>query len=355
MFFLFIKFLFLFYLFLFFYLFFIFNFIIYFLFIIFRFDPICSNEQLIVVPISKASAAQRMGRAGRVKNGKCYRLYTQKAFESLEDKSESEIERCNLAFTFLQLKALGIEDLLGFHYLTPPTYKSTLKALETLHLLGALDENGKLTAPLGNNMAELPCDNPFMSKMLLNSIEMGCTKEIVTIASMLSTPNIFNSSKGAKIATDKSRSYFSVVEGDHFTLLNIYNSFIHNKKSKTWCNSLHLNYKALCQVSSVRKQYLSYLKKFGSTTGSSDDLSLITKCIISGYFPNAAVLQKDGSSFQTIRGDFTVLVHPNSVYFKCSVMPKYVIFYDIVHTTQPYMNNIIEINPDFLSPYYNVK
>jgi ATP-dependent RNA helicase DDX35 len=316
-----------------------------------------------VVPISKASASQRTGRAGRVKNGKCYRLYTQKSFESLEEKTESEIERCNLAFTFLQLKALGIEDLLGFHYLTPPSQNSTIKALETLYLLGALNQEGKLTSPLGNNMAELPCDNPFLSKMLLNSIDLGCTKEIVTIASMLSTPNIFISSKGAKIVTDKSRSYFSVVEGDHFTLLNIYNSFIHNKKSKTWCNSLHLNYRALVQASFVRKQYLSYLKKFStssssnatSSVSSTEDLALISKCIISGYFPNAAVLQKDGSSYETIRGNFTVHVHPNSVYFKCSVMPKYVIFYDILHTTQPYMNNIIEINPDYLSPYYNVK
>lgn len=125
-------------------------------------------ESLIVTPISKASANQRAGRAGRVAAGKCFRLYTAWAYKhELEETQRPEIQRVNLGNVVLLLKSLGINDLIHFDFLDPPPHETLVLALEQLYALGALNHLGELTR-LGRRMAEFPVD-PMMAKMLLAS------------------------------------------------------------------------------------------------------------------------------------------------------------------------------------------
>jgi pre-mRNA-splicing factor ATP-dependent RNA helicase DHX16 len=125
-------------------------------------------ESLIVTPISKASANQRAGRAGRVAAGKCFRLYTAWAYKhELEETQRPEIQRVNLGNVVLLLKSLGINDLIHFDFLDPPPHETLVLALEQLYALGALNHLGELTK-LGRRMAEFPVD-PMMAKMLLAS------------------------------------------------------------------------------------------------------------------------------------------------------------------------------------------
>lgn len=104
---------------------------------------------LEVVPISKAQARQRSGRAGREGPGKVYRLYTETAFESLEATTDAEIKRANLASVVLQLKAMGIKDVLSFDFIDPPSRGALLRAFELLYALEALDTKGNLTEKIG--------------------------------------------------------------------------------------------------------------------------------------------------------------------------------------------------------------
>lgn len=125
-------------------------------------------ESLIVTPVSKASANQRAGRAGRVSAGKCFRLFTAWAYKNeLEDNSIPEIQRTNLGNVVLLLKSLGINDLLNFDFMDPPPHETLVLALEQLYAIGALNHMGELTK-LGRRMAEFPVD-PMMSKMILAS------------------------------------------------------------------------------------------------------------------------------------------------------------------------------------------
>lgn len=126
------------------------------------------TDSLIVVPVSKASANQRAGRSGRMKPGKTYRLYSEEEALKLADTTPPEMIRSNLTYVVLQLKALGIRNLLKFQFPNPPPAKNLKSALEILFALGAIDINGDLTQPLGYNMAEFPL-NPLNSKVLLNS------------------------------------------------------------------------------------------------------------------------------------------------------------------------------------------
>jgi pre-mRNA-splicing factor ATP-dependent RNA helicase DHX15/PRP43 len=185
------------------------------------YNPRIRVESLLVSPISKASAQQRAGRAGRTRPGKCFRLYTEKDFmRELEEQTHPEILRSNLANTVLELVKLGVKvrcltssfknklsystkDLVRFDYVDAPAPETLMRALELLHYLAALDDEGNLT-PLGAIMAEFPLDPqvcalqlqdvlwacfdivPQLAKMLIVSPEFKCSNEILTITAMLS-------------------------------------------------------------------------------------------------------------------------------------------------------------------------
>jgi ATP-dependent RNA helicase DDX35 len=159
------------------------------------YNPKTGMESLVVVPCSQSSCNQRAGRAGRVKAGKCFRLFTEESFHSLPPKPIPEMQRSNLAMVVLQLKAMGIDNVLYFDFMSPPPAEAMIRALELLYALGALDDSAKLTSTFGVKMAEFPTD-PQMSKMLLSSGEFGCSEEILTIAAMLSIQSAWVFPKG---------------------------------------------------------------------------------------------------------------------------------------------------------------
>ena len=130
-------------------------------------------ESLIITPISKASANQRAGRAGRVAPGKCYRLYTLWSYQNeLDDSTIPEIQRSNLGSIVLLLKTMGINNLVTLDFMDSPPHEMLVRALEQLYALGALNDLGDLTK-LGRQMAELPMD-PMLSKTLVSSEKYRC-------------------------------------------------------------------------------------------------------------------------------------------------------------------------------------
>ena len=152
------------------------------------FNPRTGLESLIVTPISKASANQRAGRAGRIAPGKCFRLYTAWSYQhELEDNAIPEIQRTNLGNVVLMLKSMGINNLVNFDFLDPPPHEMLVRGLEQLYALGALNDKGDLTK-LGRRMAEFPLD-PMLSKMLVQSEHYKCIDQIIIICSMLSVGN----------------------------------------------------------------------------------------------------------------------------------------------------------------------
>ncbi|KAJ8317680.1 hypothetical protein KUTeg_005584 [Tegillarca granosa] len=149
------------------------------------YNPRIRVESLLVTAISKASAQQRAGRAGRTQPGKCFRLYTEKAFKNeMQENTYPEILRSNLGSVVLQLKKLGIDDLVHFDFMDPPAPETLMRALELLNYLAALDDDGELTE-LGSMMAEFPLD-PQLAKMVIASCDFTCSNEILSVTAMLS-------------------------------------------------------------------------------------------------------------------------------------------------------------------------
>ncbi|KAI8051129.1 P-loop containing nucleoside triphosphate hydrolase protein [Syncephalis plumigaleata] len=156
------------------------------------YNPDTGMDRLVITPVSQASAQQRAGRAGRVRPGKAFRLYTEASFNSLATHSVPEMQRTELSSVLLQLKAMGIDNVLRFDYMTPPPTQLMVRALELLYSLQALDDYARLSVPLGMQMAECPLD-PMLSKILLDAHTFSCGEEMLTIAAMASVQNVFTS------------------------------------------------------------------------------------------------------------------------------------------------------------------
>ncbi len=315
------------------------------------FDPRSGVSSLLVTPIAQANADQRAGRAGRVQPGFCFRLYTEDSFHQLPQRIVPEVQRCNLATVVLQLKALGIDDVLHFPFLSPPPVALLSHALELLFACGALDQYCKLTKPIGTVLAELPLD-PQMARMLVASGEYECSEEVLSIAAMLCVESIFTTPKGNRREADRQKMKFAVKEGDHLTLLNVYNSFLLNKKDPNWCNAHFLNFRALKRANDIRKQLRKYCSRFEIELESNPDPENIRKCVVAGFFSNAAQLQPSGK-YKTVRGQEMLELHPSSVLH--GFPPPWVVFHDLVLTSKPYMRDVTVIDPMWLSelaPHY---
>lgn len=327
------------------------------------YNPTTSIETLTAVPVSKASATQRAGRAGRTKPGKCYRLYTEQNYANLEESTVPEIQRSNLAPVILQLKALGIDNIARFDYLTPPPAELVIRALELLYSLGALDDYAKLTQPLGTRMAELAVE-PMMGRVLLSAATFDCLSEILSIAAMTSLQGaVWFSHEGEKKAQESARRKFAAEEGDHLTLLNVYQAFVtKGKKEAKWCRDNYLNFKSMSRSVSIRNQLKRYLERFGINVdeslgrdsavlraGGVDKAEKIRRCLTSGFFAHAARMQPDGS-FRTVDGGTVLYAHPSSLLFNRKA--DWVIFHEIIETgNKTFIRDITKIEKAWLTEY----
>jgi ATP-dependent RNA helicase DHX8/PRP22 len=302
-------------------------------------------DALVVTPISQAQAKQRAGRAGRTGPGKCYRLYTERAYrDEMLPTAVPEIQRTNLAGTVIALKAMGINDLLSFDFMDPPPMETMIAAMEQLHTLSALDDEGLLTR-LGRRMAEFPLE-PQLSKMLIQSVHLGCSEEILTIVSMLSVQNVFYRPKDKQAIADQRKAKFNQPEGDHLTLLSVYNAWKNNKFSNAWCFENFIQARTLRRAQDVRKQMLGMMDRHKlDVVSCGKNVSHVQKAICSGFFRNAA--RKDPQEgYRTITDNQSVYIHPSSALF--NRQPDWVIYHELILTTKEYMRETTAIDPKWL-------
>ncbi|AET38565.1 DEAH-box ATP-dependent RNA helicase PRP43 Ecym_3053 [Eremothecium cymbalariae DBVPG len=318
------------------------------------YNPRIRVESLLVSPISKASAQQRAGRAGRTRPGKCFRLYPEEAFKKeLIEQSYPEILRSNLSSTVLELKKLGIDDLVHFDFMDPPAPETMMRALEELNYLQCLDDEGNLTS-LGRLASQFPLD-PMLAIMLIGSTEFNCAQEILSIVAMLSVPTVFVRPLKDKKRADDAKNIFAHPDGDHLTLLNVYNSFKSDEAYQygihQWCRDHYLNYRSLSSADNIRSQLERLMKRYNlelNTTSPDSPKYFINirKALCAGFFMQVAKKRSTGKGYITVKDNQDVLIHPSSTALRQDA--SWVIFNEFVLTTQNYIRTVTSIRADWL-------
>lgn len=294
------------------------------------YNPRARVESLLIDYVSKASAKQRAGRAGRTQKGKCFRLYTKKSYETeLLETSHPEILRSNLGNVVLQMLKLGVKDLVHFDFMDAPAPESMMRALEMLNYLGAIDDEGNLTA-FGDKMSGFPLE-PEASSALIRSAEFNCSKEVLTIVAMLSeAANCFVNMKKRNMKRDRGgknltpfnpRRQFEDGFGDHFTYINVYCAYRkaveRGEDSNQWCKKNFINPRALRSAHSVRDQLEVLMRKANVEVKSisPEDISYsknIRKALLCGYFMQVAHRTDKRGWYKTAKDEEFVQLHRSS-------------------------------------------
>ncbi|KAJ9662404.1 DEAH-box ATP-dependent RNA helicase prp22 [Coniosporium apollinis] len=310
------------------------------------YDAKLGMDRLQVTPISQAQAKQRAGRAGRTGPGKCFRLYTEAAFQSeMLPTTIPEIQRQNLSNTILMLKAMGINDLLHFDFMDPPPTNTMLTALEELYALSALDDEGLLTR-LGRQMADFPME-PALAKTLIVSASMSCSDELLSIVAMISAvQSVFHRPRDKQQQADQKKAKFHDPAGDHLTLLNVYNGWKQSKFSVPWCYENFIQPRNMKRAQDVRTQLLTILERHRlKVVSCGRDTTRVRQALCAGFFRNAA--RKDPQEgYKTLVEGTPVYMHPSSALF--GKPAEHVIYHSLVETTKEYMHNVTAIEPKWL-------
>ena len=233
------------------------------------FDSENNMVKLEEVWASRAACKQRRGRAGRVRAGKCYKMYTGSVETGkMAERPEPEIKRVPLEQLCLSVKAMGVDDVPSFlaSALTPPSTMAIDSALHVLEKMRALD--GRELTALGRHLAMIPADLRC-GKLLVYGAIFGCLEACLTIAAILTARSPFVSPQNKRDESKAARSSFGNGQGDLLCDLRAYESWSEQRQYsassvvRNWCNDNFLSSQILFDISSNRSQYLSSLKDTG--------------------------------------------------------------------------------------------
>ncbi|XP_054718318.1 probable ATP-dependent RNA helicase DHX34 [Uloborus diversus] len=230
------------------------------------YHPICHMQRLQEFWISRASAEQRKGRAGRTGPGVCFRLYAQKDYDGLAAYTKPEIQRVPLDSLLLQLLSMGLPDARKFPFLEPPELSSIEESLQNLKSQGALTDDETLT-PMGQMLSKLPVD-VTIGKMLIHGSVFSVVDPVLSLSAALSVQTPFTNRSMRDPDMKASRQSLESDHGDPFTLLNAFHKWLEVKSdrhgnSRKWCKRKGLEEQRFYEMTKLRRQFKDLLKDSG--------------------------------------------------------------------------------------------
>jgi len=302
------------------------------------------TSSLIEIPISKASANQRRGRAGRTRPGVCYRLYTRKDYEARPLFSTEEIHRTDLSEVVLRMAELGIRDFERFDFVSPPNRAGILSAIETLKLLDALDEEPELTS-IGRQMLAFPI-LPKFSRILVEAIRRypSVLEEALVAVSFLSSRTPFILPPGEELEARKAHHSFRDPQGDFVSYLKVYEAFRRSRDPKRFCERNYLDLRTVEEIVNIKTQLEEILAEQGIPVGSGGPTSDYLCAIARGLIQFVCVASGRGSYKSLTAG--RIHIHPGSVMFREN--PRYIVAGEIVRTTRMYAHSVSPLRREWL-------
>jgi len=341
-----------------------------------QYNPKTGMDCLMVVPISKVQAVQRMGRAGRTMEGKCLRMYSEKFFnEQMENTTMPEILRVNLTSLILTLKCIGIDDVLQFDYMERPDDDLIIEALKQLHILNAIEEDGKVN-DFGREMCKLPME-PHFSKSLLISKYLDCQDDVLTVVALLSSEKLFVSVSRGHV--ERHQQFLDTLpklmmkEGDHATMNRIFKEWKREGRSDRYARNNFINARALHQAENIRGQIGDLIStinyKIVEKFLSADHIYKLSKTIsLKDYSRNERLAMSLCSSFffnaarrvHTMSEDYLLIsegnmvnLDPSCAFSVLHTFPEYLIFSELAGNSaaKGLMRTATAVREDWIMPY----
>jgi ATP-dependent RNA helicase DHR2 len=326
-----------------------------------RFRPSLGLESLLARAISKSSAVQRAGRAGREGPGKCVRLYTERGFSAFKD-SVPEILRSDVLGAVLTMKAYGIVDISAFPLMDRPDDNSIRAALEGLLMLRAIADDGSITA-LGKRLTRFPVSAPFAATLVAAAEpEFDCVVEAIDVISCLTSgDDIFLRlySEEDKEDVEEYRKELRRREGDLLTYLATMQQYAAEHVDRVeWCKKRKVNHRNMRMAVNIRKQLrqLCVREKLLSEMPPPDPQPYepmsperaegLLKCFIRGFVRRAALLHPDGSYVTTGKNKNPVIIHPSSVLY--GKKKQAILFLEHVFTKKSYAKKVSAVQARWL-------
>ncbi|KAF8856943.1 P-loop containing nucleoside triphosphate hydrolase protein [Acephala macrosclerotiorum] len=331
-------------------------------------------ESLLAKPISRVSAIQRMGRAGREARGKCFRLYTENDYLKLDQDELPEILRCDVVEAVLKMKARGIEDVLAFPLMDSPNVSQMEKALVQLHMMGALDDRGKLT-DAGRKMAQYPLPAAY-GRVLVAAAEASpdVLLDIIDVISCLTTDSevfLQPKSEEAQEATEEARSDIQGPQGiagrggDIVTLLTTMQRYASEKTDRgEWCRIRLISVRAMKMAMQIRKQLrqLCVQQKLLEELPSPDPLpfepvtperaEVLLKAFLKAFAIKTALLGPDGN-YVTTQGRNAITIHPSSSLYGQKKFEA-IMFLDHVFTAKSYAKKVSPVQANWIEEAFEL-
>ena len=306
-----------------------------------EYDPYLKLTFLKSSWVSKASARQRKGRAGRVRAGVCFHLFSKQRYESLPEFQTSELLRMPLEELVLQTKQLGLapgrsmehDSVQGFlgKALNPPHHLSITNAVELLTAINCLDDNESLTI-IGEAISKLPCD-PRVGRMMILGCIFGVSRAVVFLSSAMNyrDPFIMPTNDQQRVEVSKIKQMLSKnLSSDQFALLKAIEGFDQQMKRNNssnayrFCEQHHISKSTMNYIYNLISQLSDTMKESGIFVNSqhnqrnNNNGALIASIIAMNLYPDYGLREMDKKLFATEKGR-KAKVHPSSVNSKSTI------------------------------------
>jgi HrpA-like RNA helicase len=312
-------------------------------------------EVLRITPASRATVTQRTGRAGRESaGGQCFRLYRERDFELLSSESSPEILRSELSTALLQITSMGIigpspalfPSLTDFPFIDKPSSDSVSRSENILRRIGAIDACTRITED-GRKISAFPV-HPLLGRLIINSPEFGCVKEILSLVALMSVDNLW---------MHKKKPSTSNISGDHIHVLHVFeqlrNITDHTERhlvAKRHGFNMSAYSKAVKIESQLKRIFQIQFPGSAINVLPNDSVECMQKLLAKSLWVNCAKLVKRNglvAQYETI-DKIECYIHPSSCLFALKEPPQCVVFTDIIQTTKNYMQTVTPIEGQWL-------
>lgn len=310
-----------------------------------HYNPRTYTSSLVETAVSKASCNQRKGRAGRTQAGTCYRLYPVQDFNQRQMYTTEEIYRTDLSEVVLRMSELGITDFQRFDFISPPGHEGMAGAVETLRMLGALEEDNTLSS-IGKLMVEFPL-MPRISRIIVEAILKypDVLEEALIAASFLSTTSPFVLPPGEETDARKAHHSFRDVQGDFVSYVKLFRTYSAIKNRQKFCKNSYLDERVMAEILNIKEQLEQIVADMGIPIGSGGATDDYLCCIACGMIQFVCV-RAGRENYRTLTAE-NIQIHPGSNMFRSD--PLYMVAGEIVRTSRMFAMSVSPLTRSILA------